>query len=76
MIGLATFQGLARMVVGIHYPLDIIGGLLLGLSAVLAVRAAEPVYAPAARWLNAGLDRLLAAWRRPARIEPERRGSP
>jgi len=76
MLALATFQGLARMAVGIHYPIDIIGGALLGLGAVLAVRAAEPLYAPIARWLNAGLDRLLASWKRSERLEPERSGSP
>jgi undecaprenyl-diphosphatase len=75
MLGLATFQGLARIVVGIHYPIDIIGGALLGLGAALAARAAEPLYGPLARWLNAGLDRLLASWKRPQRVEPERSGS-
>ena len=75
MLALATFQGLARIVVGIHHPLDIIGGALLGLAAALAVRAAEPAYAPVARWLNSGLDRLLASWRRPRRVEPQRSGS-
>ena len=72
MLGIATFQGLCRMVVGIHYPLDIVGGALLGLAAVLAVRAAQPLYAPLARWLNAALDRLLTSWKPPRRIEPER----
>ena len=76
MLGLATFEGLARIVVGIHHPLDIIGGALLGLAAALAVYAAEPLYAPVARWLNAALDRLMSSWKRPVRIEPERRGSP
>jgi undecaprenyl-diphosphatase len=71
MLVLATFIGLARVTVGIHYPLDIIGGLLLGGGNALAVRAADPLYAPAARWLNSGLDRLLSSWRQPARAEPE-----
>jgi undecaprenyl-diphosphatase len=71
MLVLAAFVGLARITVGIHYPLDIIGGLLLGGGSALAVRAAEPAYAPLARWLNSGLDRLLSSWKPPARAEPE-----
>jgi undecaprenyl-diphosphatase len=63
MLALAAFVCLARMAAGIHYPLDVLGGMLLGLGSVLAVRAAEPAYAPLAEWLNTGLDRLLASWR-------------
>jgi len=72
MLVLATLMSLARIAAGVHYPLDIIGGLLLALGSVLAVRACEPVYAPLAAWLNSGLDRLLASWRPPSRAEPHR----
>ncbi|MHB8896652.1 MAG: phosphatase PAP2 family protein [Candidatus Geothermincolia bacterium] len=71
MLALATLMSLARIAAGVHYPLDVIGGLLLALGSVLAVRAAEPVYAPLATRLNAALDRLLAAFRAPARGGPE-----
>jgi undecaprenyl-diphosphatase len=70
MLVLAAYIGLARITVGIHYPLDIVGGLLLGGGSAFAVRLAEPVYAPLARWLNTGLDRLLASWKTPARAAP------
>jgi|GEM_PF-402411 len=72
MLAMAAYIGFARITSGIHYPLDIVGGLLLGLGSVLAVKAAEPIYAPTARWLNSGADRLLASWKTPARVERER----
>lgn len=65
MLGLATLMSLARVTAGVHYPLDIAGGLLLALGCVLAVRAAEPLYAPLADRLVSGLDRLLGSWRNP-----------
>ena len=71
MIALAAFVSLARIAAGIHYPLDVIGGLLLGLGSVLAVRAAEPAYAPLARALNSALDRLLGSWKPSIRAEAE-----
>jgi membrane-associated phospholipid phosphatase len=36
---LATVVGLARMHVGVHYPMDVIGGALIGLAAGLAAIA-------------------------------------
>jgi undecaprenyl-diphosphatase len=69
MLVLAAYISLARVFVGIHYPLDVVGGLLLGGGSAVAVRLAEPAYAPLARWLNSGLDRLLASWKWPARAE-------
>ena len=74
MLSLAACLGLSRIIVGVHYPLDIIGGALLGLSSALLARAAEPLYRPLARGLNSATDRLLASWRRPGAIEARRGG--
>jgi undecaprenyl-diphosphatase len=70
MLVLAGFVGLARIVVGVHYPLDIIGGALLGLSSALIARAAEPIYRPLARRLNSATDRLLASWKHAPGLQP------
>lgn len=75
MLGLATFLGFSRIMVGIHYPLDIVGGALLGLGSALLVRAAEPLYRPLARAINSACDRLLASWRRGRLVVPRRGGS-
>lgn len=63
MLVLASVMSLARVAAGVHYPLDIVGGILLALGSVLAIRAADPLYAPLAARLNLGLDRFLASWR-------------
>jgi undecaprenyl-diphosphatase len=75
MLGLATFVGLARVMVGIHYPLDIVGGAMLGLGSALLARAADPLYRPLARTINSACDRLLASWRRGRLMEPRGGGS-
>ncbi len=64
MVGLACYLGLSRVLVGIHYPLDVISGALLGLSGALLARAAEPAYRPLARSLGGLSDRLLASWKK------------
>lgn len=66
MLVLAFLLCLARIVAGVHYPLDVIAGAALAGGSALVLKAAEPLYAPAARWLNAGIDRLLASWKQPA----------
>jgi undecaprenyl-diphosphatase len=76
MLVIAAFQSFSRVAAGIHYPLDVIAGMLLGLGTALALKAADPLYSPAARWLNTGLDRLLASWRPPGRLEPDRSEKP
>ncbi|MBU4241403.1 MAG: phosphatase PAP2 family protein [Actinomycetia bacterium] len=65
MLALSLYMGLCRIVVGVHYPLDIVGGLLLGLACALLANAAEGLYRPAGRWLTSALYRLLAAWKPP-----------
>lgn len=44
---LATLVGLARMHVGAHYPLDVVGGALVGLAVALVVVTAERHARPA-----------------------------
>ena len=65
MLALSLYMGLCRIVVGVHYPLDIVGGLMLGLACALLANAAEGLYRPAGRWLTSALYRLLATWRPP-----------
>ncbi len=62
MLILSLYLGFARVMAGVHFPLDIVGGLLLGLSAALFAKLAEPLYAPLARWLTRLEERLLASW--------------
>jgi undecaprenyl-diphosphatase len=73
MLALAAYLGLARVMVGIHYPLDIVGGALLGLGSAFLAGAAEPLYRPLAREINSAADRLLSSWNSPEATEP--RGS-
>jgi undecaprenyl-diphosphatase len=68
MLALSLYVGLARIAAGVHYPIDIAGGILLGLSSACFARVMEPLYRPVARWLLALQYRLLAAW------EPPRQG--
>jgi undecaprenyl-diphosphatase len=65
MIALSLYLGFARIMVGIHYPLDIIAGMFLGLSTAFLAKAAEPLYRPLARWLTDLEYRLLASWKTP-----------
>ncbi|MBK5092707.1 MAG: phosphatase PAP2 family protein [Actinobacteria bacterium] len=62
MLALSLYLGLARIAAGVHYPLDVAGGILLGLSIACFARLLEPVYRPVARLLLALQYRLLAAW--------------
>jgi undecaprenyl-diphosphatase len=62
MLALSLFLGFARVSAGVHYPLDISGGILLGLSAACFSRLLEPVYRPVAYRLLALQYRLLASW--------------
>jgi len=75
MLALATCVGLARIAVGIHYPLDIVGGALLGLGSALLAGAAEPLYRPLARRINSASDRLLASWNGSGATQPRGSGA-
>jgi undecaprenyl-diphosphatase len=69
-LGMAVVLGLARVAVGAHYPLDVLGGALVGTAAALVLWV-EPVRA----WLNrladwaGSLYERIADWllRRPSR---------
>jgi len=65
MLAISLYMGLSRIVVGVHYPLDVLGGLMLGLACALLANAAEGLYRPAGRWLTSALYRLLATWKPP-----------
>ncbi len=67
MLALAVYVGLARVFCGVHYPLDIVSGAMLGLGSAFLTRAAEPLYRPLAVALNRVTDRLLASWQGPQR---------
>ncbi|MCJ7653663.1 MAG: phosphatase PAP2 family protein [Actinobacteria bacterium] len=73
MLALGTFLGLARVAAGVHYPMDILGGILLGLASACFARLLEPLYRPAARWFLSLQYRLLTAWEQPAFKEGVRR---
>ena len=75
MLALAVYVGVARIMCGIHYPLDIISGALLGLGSASLARAAEPLFRPLARAVNSASDRLLASWMRAPRVQPRGGGS-
>ena len=70
MLALAVYVGLARVLCGVHYPLDVIGGAMLVLGSAFLTRAAEPLYRPLAIALNRITDRLLASWQGPPRAVP------
>jgi membrane-associated phospholipid phosphatase len=62
----ATVLGVGRVVVGAHYPADVLAGALVGLGAALLVtRLARPVVGWIVRLVERLSDPLLApVWRR------------
>lgn len=65
MVGLACFAGVCRVAAGVHYPLDIVGGAVLGLGCALLAKAGEPLFAGVASACNNALSRVLCAWEAP-----------
>jgi membrane-associated phospholipid phosphatase len=65
-LGAATVIGAGRVVVGAHYPGDVLAGALVGLgSAVLVARLARPVVVPIVRLVERVSDPIIAPlWRR------------
>jgi undecaprenyl-diphosphatase len=65
-LGAATVIGTGRIVVGAHYPADVLAGALVGLgSAVLVTRLARPVVVPIVRLVERVSDPIIAPlWRR------------
>ena len=67
LLAMGVLLGFARVFVGTHYPLDIVGGALLGGSVGLLTRWADYWFV---RWVHLG-SRVTAAglrsWRRPTR---------
>lgn len=61
----AAVIGIGRLLVGAHYPLDVLAGVLVGFgSALLLARLARPVIDALARLLERATDPLLAPfWR-------------
>jgi undecaprenyl-diphosphatase len=61
----ATLIGVGRVVVGAHYPADVVAGCVVGLaSAVVVVRLARPLLAWCVRVVERLTDPVLApAWR-------------
>jgi len=56
MVGAALLIGLGRVIVGIHWPSDILGGALIGFVGVLIVKSILAVKKPAFGETERGLD--------------------
>jgi undecaprenyl-diphosphatase len=71
----AVVVGVGRVVVGAHYPLDVLAGVLVGFgSALIVVRLARPLIEGLVRLVERLTDPVLRpVWRRAPRVDPARR---
>jgi undecaprenyl-diphosphatase len=72
----ATLIAVARVIVGLHYPGDVLGGAAIGFfSAFVVMRLAGDYLTPVVRLLSRVSDPLVApAWRELDRAKERRRG--
>jgi undecaprenyl-diphosphatase len=72
----ATSIGLSRIALGLHYPSDVIAGVLVGwVAALLVVHPGRPLVMRVAALVGRVTDPLVApAWKLVARRMPARRG--
>lgn len=62
MILLSACFGIARIMVGVHYPLDIVSGILVGLSSAFLAESLKPLYQALSIRINLLVDRLLGSY--------------
>ncbi len=67
LLAMGVLLGFARVFVGTHYPLDIVGGALLGGSVGLLTRWADAWLVPGVRLGSRVTDAGLRSWRTPTR---------
>lgn len=65
LLGPAALLGVSRVFVGIHYPLDILGGAILGGTTGGIIHRADPWLVPSVRSANAVWQRMVAPRKRP-----------
>ncbi|MDD5748373.1 MAG: phosphatase PAP2 family protein [Actinomycetota bacterium] len=62
MLGLSAYSGLARIISGVHYPLDILSGILIGFSCCILSKNLEFAYRPVSNGINRWILRLMGSW--------------
>jgi undecaprenyl-diphosphatase len=60
-LALSFYLGFSRIAAGIHYPLDIAGGILLGFSCATFSRSLENLYEPITKTLTNTIARLMGS---------------
>lgn len=66
----AAVLGVGRVLIGVHYPGDVLAGVLVGLAvAIVVARLARPLLGPLVRVVERATDPLVApVWRRIGRV--------